>query len=62
MSSEKYEFFLASPSLNLWPIDMFPKNLWQFFHCGKLQNSVHHKAYKQLKGLDPVVAIMAENT
>jgi len=41
---------------------MFPKNLWLFFHCGELQNSVHHKDYKQLKGLDPVVAIMAEKT
>jgi hypothetical protein len=57
--------------LNLQSIDMSPKTLWPFFHCGELQNSVHHKAYcngcvsyliqanlmEQLEDLDPVAAV-----
>ena len=55
---------------------MSPKTLWPFFHCGKLQNSVNHKAYckgcvtyhliqanltEQLEDLNPAAAILAEN-
>jgi hypothetical protein len=62
-------FTSLSPSLNLQSVDMSLKTLWPFFHCGKLQNSVNHKAYhliqanltEQLEDLDPAAAILAEN-
>ena len=57
--------------------DMSQKSLWPYFHHGKLQNSVRHKAYckgcvayhmiqakllDSLEDLDPVAAILAENS
>jgi hypothetical protein len=57
--------------------NMSQKFLWLYFHCGKLQNSVHHKAYckgcvayhmiqaellDSLEDLDLAAAILAENS
>ena len=77
MQSRKGKSKKSAVLVELQSCDMSQKSLWPYFHCGELQNSVHHKAYckgcvsyhlmqaqllEELEDLDSAATILAENS